>query len=249
MKKIQLLTAVLISAISFSAVAADPEVTPYRPGVGSPAVLSAPGYFELESGYDYAKGAGIRSDGIGLTLKYGISDTLGLIIGVNPYLRVRGFGESETGISDASFGLKYVTKMNETSALGAQLVTTLPTGSRAFRSDNPNVTLTGLAGFDFSGFHSDINLGWTRLGDAPLGVSRNRFGWSASLGRALSGPVSAALEVSGTRQSGVNGTQVLASLAYAVNKQLVLDAYVARARVEGVNATGAGFGMTYLFAK
>lgn len=246
MNNIRFAAAAIAATLSVAGIAAEPEVTPYRPGVGSPAVLSAPGYFELEAGYDYAKAEGIRSDAIGLTLKYGISDKLGLIIGVAPYLRVRGFGDSESGVSDASIGLKYVTKVNDTTALGAQLVTSLPTGSGAFRNDNPNVTLTGLAGFDFAGFHSDINLGWTRLGE---GSSKNRYGWSASLSRAIDGPVSAALEVSGTRQSGVSGTQVLASVAYAVNKKLVLDAYVARARSEGVTGNGAGFGMTYLFSK
>ncbi len=249
MNTTKITAAAIAASLSFAAIAADPEVTPYRPGVGSPAVLSAPGYFELEAGYDYAKAAGVRSDGIGLTLKYGISDNLGLIVGVAPYLRVRGFGESDTGVSDASVGLKFVTKLNDATAVGAQLVTSLPTGSSAFRSDNPNVTLTALAGFDFAGFHSDLNLGWTRLGDGVFGGSRNRYGWSASLGRAIDGPVSAALEVSGTRQSGANSTQVLASLAYAVNKKLVLDAYVARARAEGVTGNGAGFGMTYLFSK
>ncbi len=229
-----------------SAFAADPEVTPYRPGVGSPAVLSAPGYFELETGYDYGKVEGVRADAISLLLKYGISDNLGLLIGVNPYQRVRFAGFSESGISDATLGLKYVTKASETTALGVQLVTTLPTGDRAFRSDSPNVTLTGLAGFDYSGFHSDVNLGFTRLGE---GDSRNVFNWSASIGRALSGPVSGALELSGSRQSGTTTTRVLGSMSYAVDKRLVLDAYVARARTEGVNGTTAGVGFTYLFAK
>jgi Putative MetA-pathway of phenol degradation len=247
--KTMLATVLVAASLSGAACAADPEVTPYRPGVGSPAVLSATGYFELEAGYDYVKVRDLRTDNFGLLLKYGLTDNVGLLFGVSPYARVKVGGESESGVSDASLGLKFVSKMNDTTALGLQLVSTLPTGSRLFRSDNPNVTLTGLAGFDYSGFHSDINLGVTRFGDGVPGVSRNRFNWSASIGRALSGPVSGALEVSGTRQSGISATQVLGSLAYAVDKRLVLDAYVARARSEGINGTGFGVGLTYLFAK
>ncbi len=241
----RLVTVLSVAGTQF-AFAADPEVTPYRPGVGSPAVLSAPGYFELEAGYEYGKVEGLRADTFGLLLKYGINDKLGLLVGVNPYQRLRLDGDSVSGVTDAFLGLKYVAKVNDSTALGAQLVTSLPTGDRAFRSDNPNVSLTGLAGFDYSGFHSDINLGWTRLGE---GDSRNIFNWSASIGRTLSGPVSGALEVSGSRQSGINATRLLGSLSYAVDKKLVLDAYVSRARVEGVNGTTAGVGFTYLFAK
>jgi hypothetical protein len=244
-----LATAVCI-VLAQSAAAAEPEVTPYRPGAGSPAVLSAAGYFELEAGYDYAKVEGLRSDSVGLLLKYGLSDTIGLLVGVNPYVRVKAFGSSDSGVSDASVGVKWVSKLNDTTAIGAQLVSTLPTGSNGFGSDNANVTLTGLAGFDFSGMHSDLNLGVTRFGDATSGASRNRFNWSASIGRPLSGPISGALEVSGTKQSGsASSTQYLGSLAYSVNKKLVLDAYYAHARASGISGNGFGVGMTYLFAK
>ena len=230
--------------------AADAEVTPYRPGAGSPAVLSATGYFELEAGYDYAKVDAARSDAIGLLLKYGLSDNLGLMVGVNPYVRVKAFGASDSGVSDSSLGLKWVSKLGDTHAIGVQLVTTLPTGSSGFGSDKPNLTLTGLAGFDFAGMHSDVNLGLTRFGDAVPGVARNRFNWSVSLGRPLFGAWSGALELSGAKQSGAgSSTQYLGALAYAVNKQLVLDAYYAHARASGVSGNGLGVGMTYLFAK
>lgn len=236
--------------LATSTFAVDPEVTPYRPGAGSPAVLSAAGYFELEAGYDYAKVSPLRSDSVGLLLKYGLSDTFGLLVGVNPYVRVSAPGVSDRGISDSLVGLKWVNKLNEGSAVGAQLITSLPTGSKGFGSDKPNVTLTGLVGFDFSGMHSDLNLGVTRVGDVVTGVSRHRVSWSASLGRPLSGPISGALEISGSKQSGAgSSTQYLGSLAYAVNTKLVLDAYYAHVRSSGISGNGFGLGMTYLFAK
>jgi hypothetical protein len=248
----------LLSLAAQLACAAEPEVTPYRPGAGSPAVLSATGYFEIEAGYDHAKAEDVRGDNIGLLLKYGLTDQFGLLVGVSPYVKVSDSFSSQSGVSDASLGLKFVTKVSSSTALGAQIITSLPTGSKVFRSDSPNVTLTGLAGFDFSGLHSDINLGVTRIGDDPgAGVSKNRFGWSAGLSSPLSGPLSGALELSGTQQSGgVNTLQFLASLSYSISKKLVVDAYVARARAEpnngggsSVSSNGFGAGLTYLFAK
>jgi hypothetical protein len=249
----------LLSLAAQQAFAAEPEVTPYRPGAGSPAVLSAIGYFEVEAGYDYLKYQDVRADAIGLILKYGLTDQFGLLLGVSPYARTSSPYGSQSGTSDSLLGLKFVSKVSSATALGAQLVTTLPTGSSAFRSDKPIVTFTGLAGFDFSGLHSDINLGVTRFGDGQgTGVSKNRFNWSAGLSSPLNGALSGAIELSGTQQSGsVNSTQFLASLGYAVSKKLVIDVYVARARAEtngggssvNLSYTSFGTGLTYLFAK
>jgi hypothetical protein len=239
------LPALLCTTLSW---AADPEVTPYRPGFGSPAALSPTGYFELEAGYDYAKTSDARSDGIGLLLKYGLTDNVGLLLGVNPYARLKAANSSASGVSDSSIAVKFVQQFNESTALGVQLQSTLPTGSRVFRNDKPAITLTGLAGFDVSGFHSDINLGLTRLGEGEAGASKHIVNGSASLSRNLSGPLSGALELSGSRQSGNNTTRNLASLGYAVNKQLVVDGYIASVRARGINSTLAGAGLTYLFA-
>ena len=88
---VKLVAATLAMASSFSQAQSGPEVTPYRPGAGSPAVLSATGYFELETGYDFAKAGNVKVDTLGLVLKYGLSDQVGLFLGV-PYLRVRASG-------------------------------------------------------------------------------------------------------------------------------------------------------------
>ena len=236
--------------------AADPEVTPYRPGVGSPAVINAPGTFEVEAGYDYAKTSGARLDNLGLLLKYGVSSNIGLLLGVSPYVKLSGGGASITGSSDAYVGAKFVTKLQPELAAGAQLTVTLPTGSdKVGGGGKSNVALTGLIGIDFAGFHSDINVGITRAGETPgFGVSRNRVGWSASLGRNISGPLSGAVELSGNNLSGSDRTvQLLGSLSYAVSSALVIDGYLSRARTtvngSNVNTNGFGVGFAYLVAK
>lgn len=241
---------------SSAAYAADPEVTPYRPGVGSPAVINAPGTFEVEAGYDYAKASGLRSDSLGLVLKYGVSSNIGLFLGVSPYVKFSAGGVSVSGSSDALFGAKFVTKLQPELAVGAQLTVSAPTGSSQVNGGGKsNVALTGLIGVDFAGFHSDINLGVTRAGENPgAGVSRNRIGWSASLGRTISGPLSGAIELSGNSLSGADRTvQLLGSLSYSVSSSLVVDGYLARARTtvsgSNINSNGFGVGFSYLVAK
>lgn len=241
---------------SSAAYAADPEVTPYRPGVGSPAVINAPGTVEVEVGYDYAKASGARVDNLSALLKYGLNSNFGLLLGLNPYVKLSGGGASVSGTSDVNVGVKYVTKLQPELAAGAQLLVSLPTGSSTVGGGGKsNVALTGLIGVDFSGFHSDINLGVTRAGENPgAGVSRNRIGWSASLGKTISGPLSGAVELSGNSLSGADKTvQLLGSLSYSVSTSLVVDGYLSRARTtvsgSNVNSNGFGVGFSYLVAK
>ena len=253
---IQSAIALSLAFFASAALAADPEVTPYRPGVGSPAVINAPGTFEVEAGYDYAKASGARVDNLGLLLKYGVNSNFGLLLGVSPYVKLSGGGVSVSGTSDINVGVKYVTKLQPELAAGAQLTVSLPTGSDNIGGGGKsNVALTGLIGVDFAGFHSDINLGLTRAGENPgAGVSRTRIGWSASLGRTISGPLSAAVELSGNRLSGADSTvQLLGSLSYSVSSSLVVDGYIARARTtvsgSNVNSNAFGVGFSYLVAK
>jgi hypothetical protein len=250
------LATLLIASAPLAHADDDLEATPYRPGVGSPSVVSAKGYFELEAGYEYTKAADVRGDNLGLLLKYGITDELGLMVGWSPYLKVSSTDASISGNSDLNLGLKYITKPSKDIAIGGQVITTLPTGSRDFRSDKPTVTVTGIAGFDYGpGLHSDINLGITRAGDDPgAGISRNTYAWSVGFNPPPQGKLSSQLEISGNTQSGAGrNTQLLGSLSYNVSKLLVLDMYLARARNSfngaDVYTTTAGTGFTYLFTK
>ncbi len=245
--KFSALTLATLSTVALAQ--SGPEVTPYRPGAGSPAILSATGYFEVEGGYDFAKAGGVKVDTLGLLLKYGVSDNVGVFFGV-PYLRLRGGGQSESGLADSVLGLKWVTKLNAENAWGLQLTTTLPSGKDGFRADNPSLGLTAMYGLDFSGFHADFNLGTRFAGDKTPGLSRNTFVYTAGISRPIGGGFGAGLELSGTRQSGAGtGTTILGALTFTVNKNLALDASISRARASGENANAFGVGMTYLFAK
>jgi hypothetical protein len=234
---------------TFASAQSGPEVTPYRPGVLSPTYLSATGHFEVEAGYDFAKAGGVKLDVLGLTLKYGLSDQVGLIFGV-PYLRARANGSSESGIADATIGFKFVNKLGPANSWGLQLTSTLPTGEDGFGSDNPTVGLTALYGLDFSGFRADFNVGTRYAGDKQFGVSRNTFVWGAGLSRALGNGLGLYGEISGSNQSGAgSSTTGVVAATYTVNKNLALDASFSRARAGGENANGFGVGMTYLFSK
>ncbi len=244
-KSIVSLIAASISAGVFAQ--SGPEVTPYRPGVLAGAALSATGQFEIEVGYDFAKADGIKLDTLGALLKYGMTDTLGFIVGL-PYARVSGGGSSVSGVADGLIGMKFVAPLNKTTSAGFQLVSSIPSGESAFRADNPTLVLTAMLGGDLSGTRYDLNLGVRRAGDAGFGSSRETFMWAAALARPIGNGLGVYGELSGTRQSGAgSGLTGLAALTYSASRQLALDVNVSRSRFEGTNGTGVGVGMAYLF--
>jgi Putative MetA-pathway of phenol degradation len=236
--------------VATQSLAQSPEVTPYRPGVGSPAVLSATDHFELEVGYDKTKISSTRTQVLGDLIKYGLSDQVGLLFG-QPAQQISADGITLKGLGDGLIGVKFVQKINPELAGGLQLTSSIPTGKRAiFRANKTTTTLTGLLGFDFSGLHADLNLGFTKLGDVEFNTSRNQTNYSLGISKALDGGWSLGIEASGSKVSGnPSGTTLLGSVSYTVNKNFAIDASVSRSRFDNVNGANAGIGFTYLFAK
>jgi hypothetical protein len=229
-----------------------PTVTPYRPGIGSPAVLSAPGYFEVEAGLEHRDQQAGDEQEFGVLLKYGLSERWGLMFGISPWLRAPTDGDAHsTGSSDLMLGLKTVSRVNDDLAIGGQWFASLPTGARAFRGDGVDLGATLLVGIDTGAWHTDINLGLTRLaGDPGPGLGKVQWQWSAAVSYPLKDNLSAGFELSGTHQSGAGdpGLTILA-LSHQVNRRLVLDAYVGRDWNVDDPGWRIGAGLTYLFTR
>jgi hypothetical protein len=229
-----------------------PTVTPYRPGMGSPAVLSAPGYFEIEAGMERRGNEDGEARELGLLLKYGLNERWGVMLGLSPWLRVSpDAGEDITGASDLMLGVKTVARVNEDVAIGGQWLATLPTGAREFRGDGVNVTATFLVGIDSGDWHTDINLGLTRIaGDPGPGLGKLQWQWSAAISRPLSDNLSGGFELSGTHQSGADDTGLaIVSLSYNASRRLAWDVYAGREWNVDDPGWRVGAGVTYLFAK
>ena len=241
-----------LAALPVSAALADDDLAanPYRPSVGSPASLSAPGHFEIEAGFARETAADARLYSTPMLLKYAFTDRVGVTFGISPWLRMSAPGTSVSGNSDGSITLKLAQPVTEAFMVGAELTASVPVASNGLGSKRSDVTLNLIASNDFAGFHSDINVNATRLGDAQdEGVAAQITGWSAGISHPLSERLGAGLEVSGTRQRGAGtSNQWLAFVSYAFSKKLVVDLYAARETASGVHTNKAGFGFTYMFA-
>lgn len=207
-----------------------PEATPYRPTVSTPAQLSAPGWLEGEFG-----GLQTRDDRAGLdrrtsvpyTFKYAFSEDWGVRVDGEAYVHEHDAqGMRETGFGDTSLVAKRRFAVDPVSTFGLEAGVLIPTGRRGLGtgSGKPDCTVNSIYSSDLGEWHTDVNLVGTRLGAHDAGTSRYQQLGAIAVSHPVYGRLSAAGEVSGTRQHGAASTaQALAALSYAVRRDIVLD--------------------------
>jgi hypothetical protein len=226
-----------------------PSVTPYRPSVSTPAALSAPGYLELEAGGLRERESGAaRRDSLPYTLKLAFTPDWGVRIGGDAWVRQRDdTGQSLGGGGDTGVVLKRRFAVDETSAFGLEASATFPTARRGLGSGKSDTSLVGIYSADLGAYHTDLNLGLTRVGAVDPGAGRTQTLWAASLSRSFLERWGVVGEFSGTRQHGVDSTsQILLAGSYNVSKSLTLDAGFAHSLRSGVPDRSIFAGFTVL---
>jgi hypothetical protein len=208
-----------------------PDATPYRPTVTTPAALSAPHWLEGEFGgqfsHDRSSDAGppYRSSAP-YALKYAFSEDWGIRVSGEGLVHVSGDGRHETGLGDTGFVVKRRFAVDEASAFGLEAGVLVPTARPALQlgSGKPDYSVNGIYSLDFAGWHSDLNVIETRMGSKQDAQSRWQTVGALALSHPLSDRWTAAGEFAGTRQHGTGSmTQFLASLAWAVRHDVVID--------------------------
>jgi hypothetical protein len=241
---------------SQGAVAADdaeaPSTTPYRPSVSTPAALSAPGWIEVEAGFQHDRdSASSRRDSVPTTVKLAFSPDWGVRIGNEAWVSQRDEAGRRSGFGDTAVVLKRRFAVDERQAFGLEAGVGLPTGRRGVQSGSGRADygVNGIYSADLGDWHTDLNLAATRVGRVDPGVSRTQWLWAASLSRALDERWGVGGELSGTQQRGAEATrQALVAASYNVDKRLTLDAGMARSLRAG-SGWSAFAGFTWLAAR
>jgi hypothetical protein len=247
--------ALLLAFVAGAAAAADegPSTTPYRPSVSTPAALSAPGWLEVEAGWQHDKLGGDRRDSIPLTLKLAFDEDWGIRLGNEAWVRLRPeSGETRSGFGDTSVVLKRRFGLAEDHALGLEAGVTVPTGRSGigFGSGKPDYAVNAIYSGDFGPWHTDVNLLAARLGAADPGTSRTAWLYAASLSRQLDERWGVVGEFAGTRRSGVEDSrQFLLAASYNLDRRITLDAGAARSIRRGDSSWQAFTGFTWLAAR
>lgn len=230
-----------------------PSVTPYRPSVSTPAALSAPGWLEVETGYQSNRGAGSeRRASLPYTLKLAFSPDWGLRLGGEAAVRqTDSTGARSTGAGDIAIVLKRRFAIDGERAFGVELGGNLATARAELGSGHSALTLTGIYSADLDGgLHTDLNLGGARSAGADAGVSRDQIAGAAALSGAIGAQWGWVVELSGTRQRGSGVTsQGLAALSYSLSRTATVDFGMARSLRAASSDRSWFAGITVLTAK
>jgi hypothetical protein len=249
MRRIVLAATLTGAAGCFAQVAApdEPAATPYRPTVSTPATLSAPGWLELEFGLTHAHAdAAAHRDNTPYTLKLAFTPDWGIRIAGDGWVRQTDeSGQRASGFGDSGLVLKRRFAVDDAQAFGLEVGGTWPSGAASIRRRKADYSLNAIYSVDHGPYHVDLNLSPTRVGDVDSGQGRMQWLWAASLSKTLSDSWGVEGEMSGTWESGVQGTtQFLAAATYSVSKSLVLDAGAAHSVRSGAHGWSAFVGLT-----
>jgi hypothetical protein len=230
-----------------------PEATPYRPTISTPAALSAPGWIEIEGGglRDLAGGPA-RRDSLPYTVKLAFTPDWGIRLGGDAWVRqVDADGHALSGFGDTSIIVKRRFAVDDKSAFGVEGGVLLPTSRNGVGNDRADWFLTGIYSADLpADLHTDVNLEGTRFGAPDPGTSRTQLLWAASLSKTLNERWGVVGEFSGTYQRGAEGTtQLLVAATFNVSRALVLDAGAAHGLRSGSNDRSFFAGFTWLAAR
>ena len=208
----------------------DPAVVPYRPSVATPAELPAPGWPELEAGWNGTKGGDVdRSHSTPMLFKLAWNDSWAFLAGTDAFDWQRDSdGNSSHSGGDTTLTLKYQLPINETVDLGAELGVLLPTARRPIGTGHSDWGVNTIASFDFDATHIDVNVGATELGEVDDGQGHWQGAWAVAVSRPLRGQFGLTGEVSGLVQRGASAqSQCLVAVNDNVSRKLVLDMAVA----------------------
>ena len=216
------------------AAAPNPRATqPERPTVATHAYAVAPGYIELEAGFQrQQEGALANRLAVPLLLKIGLSERVQLDLAPGLSRDAQG-GRAKSGITDVVVGVKW-RLTDDAPVIGAfamQGAVSLPTGSTESGrgSGKAAVNLLAISSHRFGPLSLDINAGYTRLGGESEVAPRDSTVWTVSTGFPIAGRTGWVAELYGfPGTSGPNGQPpVVAALTgptLTLSPSFVLDA-------------------------
>lgn len=179
-----LITAFLFALIPFLLQAQD--FSPDRPGIGNGSSIVPAGLLGVESGVSVSGGNDITQTDIGqLLLRLGISQRVELRALLNSYSILSFDNESQSGVQDIGFGLKWNLVSGAKATLSALGEVTFPTGSDIFTADETvpvfglisDITLSDQSGvsvnLNYTPSISDLESSWLLTITPALSIPSN----------------------------------------------------------------------------
>ncbi|MDI1299891.1 transporter [Methylotenera sp.] len=218
----------IVSSLVAKAEDSTSTATPYRPTVSNPATLSAPGWLEMELGWQTIKGGGDKwRNSLPFLAKLAFTDDWGVLVGNELAVRRTDFDDAKyEGVGDTTLIVKHrISSGVEGIDWGVEAGYKLPTAKDTIGSGKGDFILNGIYSADFSASHLDLNLGATRLGAIDDGDGRLQYNWAASVSHNLNEKWGVFGELSGVYQHNASTQfQLMTGASYNYSNRIVLDA-------------------------
>jgi len=205
-----------------------PTATPYRPTVSNPATLSAPGWLEMELGWQTIHGGGDKwRSSLPFLAKLALTDDWGILVGNELAVRRTDFDDANyEGVGDTTLIVKHrISSGVEGTDWGIEAGYKLPTAKDTIGSGKGDFILNGIYSTDFSASHLDLNLGATRLGAIDDSEGRLQYNWAVSVSHNLNEKWGVFGELSGVYQHNASAqSQWMTGASYNYSSRIVFDA-------------------------
>ena len=209
------------------------DAQPERPTVGTHTGTVAPGWIEIESGFE-RQSTGVLSNSLAVPFvaKIGLSRRVQLNVAPG-WERDADDGSIENGITDLRLGVKWrvAEALPFVGDLAVQTAVSLPSGSAdAGRgTGSAGINVLAISSQEFGRFAIDVNAGYTRYSGDGTEVPQNSTLWSVSTGFPIAGRFGWCAEVFGRPgTSGPAGARPIVAFltgpTLTVRGPLVLDA-------------------------
>jgi hypothetical protein len=246
----RLVLATLLSSGLIATAWADdtPATTPYRPTISNPAEISAPGWLELEMGWNHQKNPSDRRKALPYTAKLALNEDWGILVSGEAFIQESSNDDDRKGFGDTNFILKRrFATADESLNFGIEAGGKMPTARSRLGSGKADLGINGIVSYDFAkSWRLDVNLGLTRLGARTAEGGLTSTLWAAAVSKSF-GDWGMAIEHSGTYQHGLpNDRQWLIAASYAVSPRFVLDVGATRSRQDSEIGHSLFFGFTWL---
>ena len=182
-------------------------------------------------------------------VRYSFNDTVGLRLDFEPWVRQTEFnGTTVSGPSDATLLLKLSRTLPARQAIAIEAGAKLATAKTGLGTDKKDFVTNFIYSKEFDQYSIDASFGYSRLGTAGPGESRNEFPWYVDLYHAIDATWGTTFEWSGTNQGGTKPImELLGALSYNISKNWIVVGKVAFGLTDRAPDRTVGFNFIVTF--
>ncbi len=160
---------------------------------------------------------------------YSFTETVGVRIDFEPWVDLtQADGTRVRGTSDPTVLLRVSRALPDAQTVSLEAGAKVAVAKRGLSTGKDDAVFNGIYSREFDKYYVEASFGYSRLGTALAGQSRNEFPWYVDVLRSIDDVWGVTFELSGTNRHGTRPImEMLGALSYRVAPQMILVGKVA----------------------